>query len=159
MIRTVRVPAASAVSRAAKSSGSFFSKPLEFADRCLDYAYPAPPFASLGAPETGRRPKSPLSAPYVAPTPLESATTPPLHRRAPGQPMAAGTPFPIVRSSMFAVAHPNSDVCRCRRRAAAGNRTGVAGRLIVQRLSSAPSAQGKCSTQPAATPPRPAETP
>ena len=67
--RTVRVPTASGVSRASKSCGSFFSMPLEFADRSWDDACPAPPCAIHGAPETGRRPKLPPFVPSAGPAP------------------------------------------------------------------------------------------
>src|ERR1019366_4860169 len=79
MIRAVRVPTASGVSRAAKSCGSLFPRPLESADRSWDDECPAPPCATHDALETGRRPKLPPFAPSAAPAPPESATTPTLH--------------------------------------------------------------------------------
>src|ERR1017187_7137465 len=129
MIRAVRVPTASGVSRAAKSCGSFFSRPLELADRSWDDACPAPPCATHDAPETGRRPKLPPFAPSAAPAPPESATTPTLHPLALVLPKAAETPVLLLRSSACVAVHPNPGGYRHRRRAAAGTRTGVAARL------------------------------
>src|SRR5450759_1460986 len=159
MIRAVRVPTASAVSRAAKSCGSFFSSPLVSADRSWDDECPVPPCATHGAPETGRRPRLPPSAPSAAPAPPEAATTPTLHPRALVLPKAAGTPVPLLRSSACAVVRPNPGGYRRRRRAAAGTRTGVAARLLVQHLTPAPSALARRLTPLAATPPGPAGTP
>src|ERR1035437_388842 len=92
MIRTGRAPTASVVSRAAKSSGSFFSKPPELADRSWDDACPELPSAIHDAPGTGRRQKLPPSAPIAVTAPPESATKPTLHRQALVLPKAAGTP-------------------------------------------------------------------
>src|SRR5665811_353806 len=159
MIRTVRVPTASGVSRAAKSSGSFFSRPLESADRSWDDACPAPPCATHGAPETGRRPKLPPSAPSVAPAPPESATPPTIHPTALVLPKAAGTPVLLLRSSACVAFRPNPGGYRRRCRAAAGTRTGAAARLLVQHLTLAPSALARRSTPLGATPPRLAGAP
>src|ERR1019366_7913108 len=92
MIRTGRALTASVVSRAAKSSGSFFSKPPESEDRSWDDACPELPSSIHDAPGTGRRPRLPPSAPSAGPAQPESATKPTLHRPALVLPKAAGTP-------------------------------------------------------------------
>ena len=156
---TVRAPTASGVSRVAKSCGSFFPRPLEFADRSWDEACPAPPCATHDAPETGKRPKLPPSAPSAAPAPPESATTPTLHPIALVPPKAAGTPVPLLRTSACVAFRPNPGGYRRRCRAAAGTRTGVAARSVVQHLTPAPSALARRLTPLGATPPRLAGVP
>src|ERR1035441_4644150 len=138
MIRTGRAPTASVVSRAAKSSGSSFSKPPESADHSWDDACPELPSAIHDAPATGRRPRLPPSAPSAQPAPPESATKPTLHRPELVLPKAAGTPPLPLRSSVCVAVRPNAGG-RGRPRFVGGTRPEAGRRLLVPPPPSSPS--------------------
>jgi hypothetical protein len=160
MIRVARVPTASGFSKAAKSCGSFFSRPLESVGRFWDDECPVPPCATHAALKTGIRLRLPLSVPSAAPVPPESVTTPTLYLSAPALPKAEGTPTPLRNSSTCGASRPNPfGHLRRGRGIADENQTGVAAQLLVLRPTRVPFAPAWRLAPQAVTPPKLAVTP
>jgi hypothetical protein len=87
------------MSKDTKSSGSFFSRPPERADRSWDGGYPGPPCANHAGPGSDTPPRPPRVAPAVAPTRPVSATPPRPHQFWLGRPRVGGMPAPRLHSS------------------------------------------------------------
>src|SRR3990170_3857521 len=141
MIRVARVPTTSGFSKAARSCGSFFSRPLESVGRFWDDGCPVPPYATYVALKAGIRLRLPPSGPNAAPAPPESVTTPTLHLPALALPKAEGTPPLLRNSSTRGAFRPNPFGHHRRCSGIAGeNQTGVAAQLPVRRPTRVPSA-------------------
>src|SRR4030042_5682125 len=160
MIRVARPPTTSGFRKAAKSCGSFFSRPLESVGRFWDDGCPVPPCATHVALKIGIRLRLTPSGPNAAPALPESVTTPTLHLPALALPKAEGNPTLLRNSSTCGAFRPNPFGHHRRGRGIADeNQTGIVAQLPVRRPTRVPSAPAWRLAPQAVTPPKLAVTP